>query len=412
MAGSGARVLQLRAVEFARNHGVPLHVRSTFTDADGTWIREDTDMEAPIISGITHTIDEAYVTLTDVPDKPGTAAGIFNAVAAANINVDTIIQNAVTHGDADVTFSVPLDDLPLMTDTIEGLCHDLGLHWRVDDAAAKISLIGAGMKSHPGVAAKMFQVLADLGINVRMIATSPIKVSCVVDRGRVAEAVSALHEAFEAELAEADGAAPMRRPRVAVVGATGAVGPVVLEVLAERGFPASEVTAFASARSAGSRVPFAGGELEVRELTRRARGLRPRALLGRRRDLESVRAGGGRPRVRRRRQVERLPHGPAGAVVVPEVNADAAASHQGIVSNPNCSTIQLVCVLAPLQRRRASRTSRSRPTRRCPAPEPRRSTSCDRNRRAALDGRHSRAGGVPSSDRVQRDSAMRELRGG
>jgi aspartate kinase len=92
-----------------------------------------------------------------------------------------------------------------MTNTIEGLCHDLGLHWRVDDTAAKVSLIGAGMKSHPGVAAKMFQVLAELGINVRMIATSPIKVSCVVSRDRVAEAVSALHEAFEAELTEADG---------------------------------------------------------------------------------------------------------------------------------------------------------------------------------------------------------------
>ena len=205
MAGSGARVLQLRAVEFARNHGVAVHVRSTFSDAPGTWIREDAGMEAPIISGITHTIDEAYVTLTDVPDKPGTAASIFNAVAAAHINVDTIIQNAVTHGDADVTFSVPLDDLPLMTDTIQELCRDLGLHWRVDREAAKVSLIGAGMKSHPGVAAKMFQVLAELGINVRMIATSPIKVSCVVARERVAEAVAALHEAFDAELAESEG---------------------------------------------------------------------------------------------------------------------------------------------------------------------------------------------------------------
>jgi aspartate kinase len=101
---------------------------------------------------------------------------------------------------------VPRDDLPLMTDTIEGLCRDLGLHWRVDDTAAKVSLIGAGMKSHPGVAAKMFQVLADLGINVRMIATSPIKVSCVVAGERVAEAVAALHEAFDAELAEAEAA--------------------------------------------------------------------------------------------------------------------------------------------------------------------------------------------------------------
>ena len=200
MAGSGARVLQLRSVEFARNHGVPIHVRSTFSGTEGTWIREDPSMEDAIISGITHTVDEAYVTLTDVPDKPGTAAGIFNAVAAAGINVDTIIQNAVTHGDADVTFSIPRDDLPLMTDTIEGLCRDLGLHWGVDDTAGKISMIGAGMKSHPGVAARMFQTLADHGINVRMIATSPIKVSCVIARDRVDEAVLALHEAFQVEL--------------------------------------------------------------------------------------------------------------------------------------------------------------------------------------------------------------------
>jgi len=200
MAGSGARVLQLRSVEFARNHGVPIHVRSTFSGTEGTWIREDPSMEDAIISGITHTVDEAYVTLTDVPDKPGTAAGIFNAVAAAGINVDTIIQNAVTHGDADVTFSIPRDDLPLMTDTIEGLCRDLGLHWAVDDTAGKISMIGAGMKSHPGVAARMFQTLADHGINVRMIATSPIKVSCVIARDRVDEAVLALHEAFQVEL--------------------------------------------------------------------------------------------------------------------------------------------------------------------------------------------------------------------
>jgi aspartate kinase len=202
MAGSGARVLQLRSVEFARNHGVALHVRSTFSDSPGTWIREDGSMEDAIISGITHTTDEAYVTLTDVPDKPGTAASIFNAVAAAHINVDTIIQNAVTHGDADVTFSVPRDDLPLMTSTIDGLCRELSLHWRVDDTAGKVSLIGAGMKSHPGVAARMFQTLADRDINVRMIATSPIKVSCVITRERVAEAVAALHDEFAVEIAE------------------------------------------------------------------------------------------------------------------------------------------------------------------------------------------------------------------
>jgi aspartate kinase len=207
MAGSGARVLQLRSVEFARNHGVPLHVRSAFSDAEGTWIREDEGMEQAIISGITHTVDEAYVTLTDVPDHPGTAASIFNAVAAANINVDTIIQNAVTHGDADITFSVPGDDLPLMTDTIQELCAQLGLHWRTDTTAGKVSVIGAGMKSHPGVAARMFQTLAEHGINVRMIATSPIKVSCVIARERVSEAVVALHDAFQLELEQPEGAA-------------------------------------------------------------------------------------------------------------------------------------------------------------------------------------------------------------
>ncbi len=172
----------------------------------------------------------------------------------------------------------------------------------------------------------------------------------------------------------------MRSPRVAVVGATGAVGPIVLEVLHERGFPAAEVAAFASARSAGTRVPFAGSELEVRELT-------PDALEGF--DLALFSAGGSTSRAFAPEAVARgcvvvdkssaFRMDPAVPLVVPEVNADAAASHQGIVSNPNCSTIQLVCVLAPLTRPPASPTSRSRPTRRCRAPEPRRSTSCDRN---------------------------------
>jgi aspartate kinase len=197
MAGSGAKVLQLRSVEFARNHGVAVHVRSSFSDAEGTWIREDESMEDAIISGITHTVDEAYVTLTRVPDEPGTAAGIFNAVADAHINVDTIIQNTVTHGTADITFSIPRDDLPLMRDAIDGVCRALALDWTVDETAAKVSLIGAGMKSHPGVAARMFHTLADHGVNVRMIATSPIKVSCVIGRERVDEAVRALHDAFE-----------------------------------------------------------------------------------------------------------------------------------------------------------------------------------------------------------------------
>ena len=197
----------------------------------------------------------------------------------------------------------------------------------------------------------MFQVLADHGINVRMIATSPIKVSCV-DRPRraVAEAVAALHEAFQAELQiAADGSASVSSLRVAVVGATGAVGPVVLEVLAERGFPASEVVAFASARSAGTRVAFAGGELEVRELTADAfEGF----------DLALFSAGGGTSRTFAPEAVARgcvvvdkssaFRMDPAVPLVVPEVNPEAAAAHRGIVSNPNCSTIQLVAALKPL----------------------------------------------------------------
>jgi aspartate kinase len=200
LAAAGAKVLQLRSVEFARNHGVPLHVRSSFSDAEGTWIREDEAMEHAIISGVTHTTDEAYVTLEGVPDEPGVAARIFNAVAAANINVDTIIQNAPVAGRAEVTFSIPQDDLPQMREAIEDLCRELSVDWRVDDTAGKVSLIGAGMKSHPGIAARMFETLADRGVNVRMIATSPIKVSCVIAREAVPDAVVALHDAFELQV--------------------------------------------------------------------------------------------------------------------------------------------------------------------------------------------------------------------
>jgi aspartate kinase len=200
MAGAGARVLQLRSVEFARNYGVAVHVRSTFSGAEGTWIREEESMEHAIISGITHTVDEAYVTLAGVPDEPGVAARIFSAVAAAEVNVDTIIQNASAGGRAEITFSVPCEDLPAMTATIDALCRQLGVSWSVDETAGKVSVIGAGMKTHPGVAARMFETLAAHDVNVRMIATSPIKVSCVIARDKVAEAVLALHDAFELHL--------------------------------------------------------------------------------------------------------------------------------------------------------------------------------------------------------------------
>ena len=198
---SGARVLQLRSVEFARNHGVPIHVRSTFSDAGG-----DLDPRGREHGRRDHLRHHPHTRrgVCHADRRAGQAGHRGRASSmrspAPHINVDTIIQNAVTHGDADVTFSIPPDDLPLMTDTIEDLCGELGLHWRVDDDAGKVSLIGAGMKSHPGVAAKMFQTLAEHDINVRMIATSPIKVSCVIARAKVTEAVRALHDAFAAEL--------------------------------------------------------------------------------------------------------------------------------------------------------------------------------------------------------------------
>ena len=196
MAASGARVLALRSVELGRGHGVPIHARSTFSDEQGTWIGDVAGMEEPIVSAVTHSEDEVLFTLGGVPDKPGTAAAIFEAVASEHVSVDTILQNAV-HGTAELSFSVPLADVPptrralaLAQETIGQIdieeISDLG----------KVSLVGAGMRSHPGVAARMFRVLADEGINLRLISTSPIKISCLVTRAEVERAVRALHSAF------------------------------------------------------------------------------------------------------------------------------------------------------------------------------------------------------------------------
>ena len=196
-----------------------------------------------------------------------------------------------------------------MTDTIEGLCRELGLHWRVDDTAGKVSLIGAGMKSHPGVAAKMFQTLAEHDINVRMIATSPIKVSCVIARERWPRPWRRCTTRSRPRSRRSQ-EPPMPDPRVAVVGATGAVGPEVLAMLAERALPrlrGGAVRVRPLGRHAGAvRRRAAGGAGADRG---RARGLRPGAVLGRRRHLQAVRARGGRARLRRGRQVERVPHG-------------------------------------------------------------------------------------------------------
>jgi aspartate kinase len=196
MSASGAKVLMLRSVELARNHGVRIHARSTFSDEQGTWIGED-GMENAIISAVTHNEKEVVFTLTGIPDRPGAAATVFDAVAAAHVNVDTIIQNTI-HQVAELSFSVPSEDVVAARTGIASAEAVLGkMEVEEDHDLAKVSLIGAGMRSHPGIAAKMFRTLADHGINLRMISTSPIKISCMIAKSEMATAVRSLHEAFE-----------------------------------------------------------------------------------------------------------------------------------------------------------------------------------------------------------------------
>jgi aspartate kinase len=198
MSASGAKVLMLRSVELARNHGVRVHARSTFSDEEGTWIGEE-GMEQAIISGVTHNEKEVVFTLTGIPDRPGAAASVFDAVARHSVNVDTILQNVV-HGVAELSFSVPTEDVAAARTAIAEASDELGpMTVEEDHDLGKVSLIGAGMRSHPGIAAKMFRTLADLGINLRMIATSPIKVSCMISKDQIPTAVAALHAVFELE---------------------------------------------------------------------------------------------------------------------------------------------------------------------------------------------------------------------
>jgi aspartate kinase len=203
MAASGAQVLALRSVEYARRYHVVIHSRSSFSDAEGTWVKEeDASMEQAIVSGVTYTTDEAKVTVRGLPDKPGVAADVFSALAAAHVNVDMIIQNVGEGGLSDISCTVPIDDLPDAREALDGVVAELGAKgYTADEEMAKLSLIGAGMRSHPGVAALMFRTLADKGINLEMISTSPIKVSCVIAKDRVEEAVRALHDAFDLESA-------------------------------------------------------------------------------------------------------------------------------------------------------------------------------------------------------------------
>src|SRR5689334_14330724 len=201
MAASGARVLQLRSVEYARNHGVRIHCRSSFLDETGTFVvTEEETMEQPLVTAVTHSTDEARVTLTGLPDRPGVAGRVLTAMAEANVNVDMIIQNepeSEGHS-ADMSFTVPRADLVMAREKLEEIKGELGFGDVVTDPTmGQVSLVGAGMKSHPGVAAKAFSVIGDAGINIEMISTSPIKISCVIRQDDVEKAVVELAAAFE-----------------------------------------------------------------------------------------------------------------------------------------------------------------------------------------------------------------------
>ncbi|NLT05840.1 MAG: aspartate kinase [Solirubrobacterales bacterium] len=200
MAASGAGVLQLRSVEYARNYGIPIHCRSSFDPGPGTFVLdEEQTMERPLVTAVTHSTDEARVTLTGVPDRPGIAGEVLTALAEANVNVDMIIQNEPeSEGSmADMSFTVPRADLPGSLDALEAIRESIGIAGIASDSSmAKVSIVGAGMRSHPGVAAKTFSVLGEAGVNIEMIATSPIKISCVIHEEQVADAVRQLHTAF------------------------------------------------------------------------------------------------------------------------------------------------------------------------------------------------------------------------
>ncbi|HUA12702.1 MAG TPA: aspartate kinase [Solirubrobacteraceae bacterium] len=200
MAASGAGVLQLRSVEYARNHDVTIHCRSSFTDEPGTIVQAEGDaMEKPLITAVTHTTAEARIALIGVPDTPGAAARIFDALAQANVNVDMIVQNEpiTAEGQAEISFTVPRDDLRSAREALGALKGTSFQQLTAHEDMGKVSIVGAGMRSHPGVAAKVFGVLAEEGVNIDMIATSPIKISCVIERDLVPRAVQALHSAFE-----------------------------------------------------------------------------------------------------------------------------------------------------------------------------------------------------------------------
>jgi aspartate kinase len=198
LAASGAKVLALRSVEYARNHGVPIHVRSTFTESDGTWVVKEEDvLEQAIISGIASDTTEAKVTILGVPDRPGIAGRVFRPLADAGIHIDMIVQNVSAAGHTDISFTLPTADLAHAEPILERVAGEVEASgYSCDEDVGKVTLVGAGMRSHPGVAAGMFESLAEAGINIEIISTSPIRISCVVRTADLERAVQVLHEHF------------------------------------------------------------------------------------------------------------------------------------------------------------------------------------------------------------------------
>ena len=198
MAGAGSKVLALRSVEFARNHNVPIHVRSAFTWEHGTWVTsQEPNMEEPIISGVVTDVSEAKVTVVAVPDRPGISAALFEPLAAANVNVDMIVQNTSHDGTTDISFTMPKADFATAESIVARVAAEIGAAGVEHDAnIAKLSLVGAGMKTSPGIAAKMFRTLADESVNIQMISTSTIRISVVTSAADLERAARALHTAF------------------------------------------------------------------------------------------------------------------------------------------------------------------------------------------------------------------------
>jgi aspartate kinase len=201
MAMTGAKVLQPRSVEMAKKYNVPVYVKSTFSDKGGTLVtKEDKDMEKEIISGITYDRDQAKITVVHVPDKPGVAASLFTPLSEHNISVDMIIQNASAEGFTDLTFTVSKKEMKEAQKIVDSTAKAVGAKKvEVDDDVAKVSIIGVGMVSHSGVAAKMFETMSNESINIMMISTSEIKISCIIKRKYTELAVTALHDAFGLE---------------------------------------------------------------------------------------------------------------------------------------------------------------------------------------------------------------------